>query len=328
VLLAAIALPLAAQTGTAPAPAAATQDESPATTPAIAFSPPDTAPLPPSATVKEGLRYDEAEQAILAATKDHIGNISDSGLYVLLRRAVALPQLEGPRYKALSTINADELLDRPAAFRGTPVRLLVGVYKVQEWTSGAKGQFHISPRWPRERKIWWIGGTDYTGETPSRRRIVVLSVVDPRPLLGEPLKIDAEGAAVYGVGRYLDMAAIFYKVYDDMSVGNEKSPPTKMSYPVFVAWQAQPTNTGSDPMQWMWIAGAVSLAALIGLFFFFRQKAKQAKISNPNVGFRNYRPLREAEPALTKEAPTVKEEPVDPALREAVERFQKDQKNG
>lgn len=339
ILLAAFwALPLLAQDNLPAPPAtmsagdAATQEEEPpatttATTPA--YAPPNTSPLPMAASVAEGLQLDAAERIILDAVKDRSRNLTDSGLYVLLRRAIALPPLDAAHFDTLSTFNTEQLLTSPERFRGLPLRLAVRVYKVQEWTPGV--EFRMQPRWPRERKIWCILGQDYTGKRPTRKDIVVLSVVDPRPLLGDPDKSEAGGTvALYSVGRYLELAGVFYKVYGAMSLGNSKVPPAMTNYPVVVAWQVGKSEAGPDSMQWMWTAATLSLAALIFLFFFFRHRAKQAKIANPRVGFRGYRPMREEEPPPPEHKPPADEadQEVDPALREAAERYRKEKRNG
>jgi hypothetical protein len=81
----------------------------------------------------------------------------------------------------------------------------------------------------------------------------------------------------------------------------------------------------------MWLAALVSLAILAALFFVFRRRAGQIKKSTPNVGWGNYRPLRDAgatpsEKTSQADGPEVQQ--VDPALREAAEHFRKERGNG
>lgn len=299
-------------------------EETPASMPSSASGPTtiDTSPLPPAKSLREGLKFDAAEETILSAIYDRNRSISDGALYVLLRRALALPQLNERQYESeLSQISYDSLMDRPKQYRGTPIRLTVRVSRVDKWTPGK--QFRPHARWPKGKPIWWIGGLDLTGKQPSKKDIILLSVVDPTPWLGQPDQPDGS----YSVGRFLDVAGLFYKVYDDMSKGTEKYPSQLRSYPVIVAWQVGRGEVpGEGSGNWMWWAGAITMAIMIGLFFYFRRNASRIRRDTGTVGFRNYHPLRDVSAEEGKgDQPPVDGE-VDPALREAAERFKKEKK--
>lgn len=320
----------APEAASAPAPEPASGATSRPTTGATSQI--DRSPLPTAKNLREGLKLDYAEQTILDATRDHTRNIVDNGLFVLLRRAAGLPELNERQFDAaLSQINYDSLMDHPDKYRAMPLKLNLRVYRVEKWTSGK--QFRSSPRWPKDRPIWWIGGIDFTGKQPAKRDVVVLSIVDPTPLLraADPAGPNqAEGVYKYSVGRVLEVAGLFYKVYDAMSEGSENYPPRMMSYPVVVAWQvggaAEASGGGT---QWMLVAAAISLALLIGLFFYLRKNVKKVRNESGNVGFRNYRPLREVEAGEDTAAPEPPAEgDIDPALRDAAQRFKKEKNNG
>lgn len=318
-----------AQSGPATAAEASPEfdDNTPMTMPGTASaSAPDTAPLPRAANIREGLRLDWAESMILQGVRDDSSQFIDNGLYVLLRRAACLPELNQAQYDSLSHINTDELMDAPATYRARPLRLSMRVYKVDKKWPGA--DFPTSPRWPRDKPIWWVGGADFT----SKRQIIVLSLDDPSPVLGEPETTQDGGKVLmYPMGPRLEVAGLFYKVYQDMSVGGERNPPALMSYPVIVGWQVGRTSLPSGGIDYMWFAALVSLAILAALFFVFRRRASQAKKATPNVGWGDYRPLRDdaaAPSEKTSQADNPDVQQVDPALREAAERFRKERGNG
>lgn len=267
-------------------------------------------PLAQAPTVSAGVAMTPMEQDILAAVRDRSRQLDEQGLYVMLRRAACLPQLTDEQYESLSQIAVARLLGSPQKLRGEPTRLRMIVVTSEKWDA-AKG-LGTSRWWPRDRAVWWMTGFDVTGNTPSNEPVAVISLVDPQTILGKPLRVDDEGMAVYPIGKVLQLAGVFYKVYTADSRGDATNPPRPTDYPLIVAWQLKkgPSVAGSGNSFGLL---AILLGVLVLAYVMLRRKAKAVKAAATGRAS-DYRP-----PTYDDQPPTQEPNDIDPELKAAAE---------
>ncbi|MFB3893131.1 MAG: hypothetical protein ACE15C_14030 [Phycisphaerae bacterium] len=282
-------------------------------------------PLPPAQSVEDGLKYDQDEKEILAAVRDHTRQLTDSGLYVLLRRAASLPQLDAGSLASLNQISGTSLMNSPEKYRGEPLHMTMRVYKMRPWTPGV--EFKFNDRWPKDKPIWWMAGLEGTYKNKDAKRIVVLSLVDPKLALGEEDKPGESGEYIYNSGRQIDLAGIFYKTYSDQPASSQGTTAPMQDFPVIVAWQVERSGSifGSTPWYWWVIFAGVSVLIVIGIVFFGNRLKASLRGGRGDRRFQSFRHKRVEEArqaALLADEQKVEE--VDQALKEAAEQFKKD----
>lgn len=313
--------------------------DEPATAPASAVAPEPTAPpklplagsiapLPPAATVQEGLRFDAEEKAILGGIKNGVPQLTDAGLFVLLRHAAIMPQVDGDQPGAPRPFDYYQLVDNPTRYVAEPVSVSLRVFKLAKLTS--ENGLDSSPRWPKDKPVWKLEGVDLTvvNKKVTKKPIILLSIQDPTPLIGEPDK----GDTYSGQGRLIEANALFYKVFRHESSGSENRPPEETNYPVLVVWQLAPQSSMmGKAFPWVWTAAIASLTILIVLYFVLRKQTTRIKkdttSSGTRVGFGGYKPYRDIEEPKPVQPPPRVDGEVDSELQAAAEQFRKERRD-
>ena len=201
------------------------------------------ASLPPAGTVEAGLAFTADEMTILSAIRDRSSQLDEQGLFVLLSRAAALPQLSRQEFDKIAPAEIGRLLADPDAMRCRPMRLRLRVFKAEKWMPGL--EIGKSPRWPADHPVWYLTGLDNTGSRPTKLPVIVLSAADPSAILGRPQRIGAGGEMLYPTGPNIELAGVFYKVFTGPSIDQQKAasqsqPAPASDYPVVVCWQIMP----------------------------------------------------------------------------------------
>ena len=128
---------------------------------AVEAAPPPFMPVEVAATVDDALAYTPPEwNVILPAVHDGDGQVLDTALYVLLRRAAMLPVARQTLDRA-DDDRMDNLLAWPRRYRGHLVRLEVQVWRVRRWHQ----ELSLTPWWAN-RPAWRFDCTDRATGTP------------------------------------------------------------------------------------------------------------------------------------------------------------------
>jgi hypothetical protein len=284
---------------------------------------PSTRPAPGSdlpellLDVANALTLSDNEAAAISGVVDRAGLYDRTEpMYMLLSHLDRVPKLSPAQLAALQRVPSRIFRRHPADYRAEPVRVTMAVRRVLEMSAGR--QLPPSSYWSPQRPIYVLIGLDVTAPVPIEEPLFVLSIVDPRPELGSPRHTDEDGALVYGppnaLGPRLDLACVFYKLMRDPSA---KDP--NHDYPVLLAWDIQSGEQRSSASGLMDSPGLLLLGVLVIaalLWFMFRAARSYRHLSTPAGKLpRRQRP---------DDKPPASDEPVDPALRQAVEDYQKE----
>ncbi|MFP3937058.1 MAG: hypothetical protein ACLFVW_01860 [Phycisphaerae bacterium] len=261
-------------------------------------------------SVEEGLTFSDQQQEVISTVQDHTGELVQPALYLMLRHTASLPELSAEKMADLASPGYGNLLEYPSRYRARPVRRRIYPKVVRKLTPD-KG-LGRSRYWPGDRPVWRIDGLNATGESAINEPVVVLSVVDPTALLGEPTSVSEDGRMVYDPNFTVEVAGVFYKVWTTESRGDEHIESKKTDYPVLLAWQLKHVSGGAsklagDTLQALIMFLAVALMLI--LFFYMRRKSRDQTPARYH-----YRPRRKTQSPNGPET-----EEVDPELRAAAE---------
>ncbi len=280
------------------------------------------APPPPgeAESVAEGLDWSEAERAILGAIEDFEPQIADEALGMILRRAKRLEDLPASQLSDLDHPAYKNLLERPGRYRGEAVRLVLYLAYVKKLLPG-EVNLSESRWWPSDKPIWRLDGFGADTPYPADEPLRIFSVVDPASIISVPQAAQADEEIEYLRTPAIEVAAVFYKVYTDLSRGDPDRLPTQRNYPVLVAWDIkhadlpgrEPTDTGgtAGPTSIVLIV-AVTLAAL---FIVLKLRARRRGRPSP----------RTAPRGGAGGPPSSGPDQVDPNLRAAAEQYRKEE---
>jgi hypothetical protein len=294
----------------------------PATQPTTGSRPSEPiGPLPAAKTLAEGLSLTKTEKTILAAVDESRNQLEEEGLYMLLRRTAALPKLSRDDMDRLTCPTTDLLRKSPAAFRAEPMRMTVIVFEVRKLTG--KGLGSPAPWWPSDRPVWWINCLNANAERPGSDPLIVLSVVDPMPLLGKPEAVLSDGMMQWSLpGKKVEVAGVFYRVYTRENRGDDKNAPKDWPYPVILTWQIEPYR-GLETSSWF--EGKtliiVGLFLIVGCGWIYLRRRTSRSRSAPMLS--GYHSLRDRDREEAKAAENASLGEVDPELRSAAEEYRK-----
>ncbi len=275
----------------------------------------------PSAGIEEvetALKLSDAETQALAAVTDRVSQWKEPAFYMLLDRVSKLPRLSQQGFADLDQPAYRSLLTQPQKYRGCPVRLKVHVFRVLKMSSQEpKGALGYSPLWPKEKVVWRMfcaTATDQYEQQP----IVVFATFEPGGL-GKPDKITIDGEQQYPLGPQLELAAVFYKIYQD----KEKTSGKLRDYPLLLGWQSQ--SAGHRATEF-WLHPAVlypsiAIGAVAIGYYFLRRHVRDLRRKNTRP---KYRPKQDAETTAQQPAAS---NGVDPLLKEAAEQYKESQQS-
>lgn len=286
--------------------------------------PPTTAPASAPATnldfVRSALRLSPRDALLLSAQRDGIDPAEQNGFYRLMRIVSDLPPLTAEEQRQLDSPAWANLVRRPKQYRLEPIRLTVRIYVVRRLTTG-RG-LHSNPYWPDGKPVYELHAVvDTAPEEP-------LLLYAPRPPedLGPPAETLPDGRVRYSSAPPYQIAAVYLQSYAEVSVQSAQAGKReKRDYPVLLVWQIEPVRNRLGVWsgltgQTFWSGGIlIALPAAAAGYFLLRQRMRRPAAPADRM-FRHYRPLREE----TREGEK-KEEPVDPDLAEAVERYRRQQ---
>ncbi len=265
-------------------------------------------------SVEQGLTFTEQEQQILDTVRDYSQQRDEPPLYLILRRAAALPELPDAELSALGAPSYADLLEYPSRYRARPLRMRVVPWSVRRLTAG-KG-LGRSSHWPTDRPVWEIHGINVGAgpELKEEEPVILFSVVDPTPIFGEPDETAEGGRKIYYSQPPIDAAGVFYKILTAESRAGDE-----LNYPVVAAWQlrrsAADATPGTDMLQALVLMVVVAL--LLIMFFYMRRRSQGQSSKYPT-----YQPRRPTEDTDTDEddldEQDEQEEQMDPELIEAV----------
>ena len=301
--------------------------DEPVTQPAV-FRP---RPLPPAKTIDEGLKYTDVEKIILGAVRDAtdktpVHQHKDKALFVLLRRAAAMPKPTADQLDALDRPSYQNILARPARYRGEAVRYIVRVCRSRRLSPGRN--LARSAWWPKDADVWEVDCIDGEGKYPGDRPLRIYCPFDPAAILGKGTQKD--GDVIYDLpGKRVELAAIFFKVFAARPERQAQGMPDELLYPCLVAWHMKQTSQAGSarPGIIQLTVIIVILVLMVAAFVFVKRRSSRARAATQ----RRYRPLRketmdESEHIREK---TDHDEPVDvdPALKAAAEEYRQEHPN-
>lgn len=302
----------------AEAPAAATES-APATAgdDRPSFAPAD--PLPTAGSVEQGLELTEIERQGLLGIADRRFQLDEEGLYIVMRRAAALPKLGPTKWDALDRPAYENLLKRPADYRLRPIRMTVLVNSVRRVEAG-DGLAQYSRWWRRGKAAWIIDGMVPRGDDAlvAERPIRLVSVAPPPELRRDPERTGDDGASLYTApGPPINAAGVFYKV-----VTLESRDGAMRDYPVLIAWQlesARPVGATGFDASTMAIIIVLLLVLLAVGFIVLKRHIKGLRA-------RGQEARRTGEDEQDRPAPVEPSDvdQVDPELRAAAESYRRE----
>ena len=309
--------------GTAVLPTTQTEPAaSPASAPPVRL----VGPLPAAKTLEEGLDYTEVERTLLEVVRDAkpgapAAERPGSCLFLLLRRAKALPQLDAEQFGSLERPSFRNLLSEPSRYRGRAIRYAVRVNRVRKLAPG-KG-LPFSRWWRRSESIWQMDCIDGTGKYPGERPLRIYTHLDPTKLLGKAEKLADEWR--YGKeGKLINVAAIFLKVFTAEVAKAEPPRPTERDYPCMVAWQIQRPSSGgytAAPIPPLLVLMLVILILLAAAFWWVKRCSRIRREAEENAR----RALRVTGQEQNEPADEPEEgQQVDPMLKAAAEQYRKE----
>jgi len=240
---------------------------------------------------------------------------------ILLARVAALPPLTAAAFDRLPRPGYDQLLTRPRTYGAEKMSLRVLCWRVTRLTAGVN--MSTSPQWPKDRDVWWIDATVHGAQPADSEPVILLSVIDPAAVLGKASRAADERTSLYFKPQAVEVAGVFYKIYEATDLGTRTQPASLRRWPVLLVWQIRGGGSGwasraSLIALAVGIAGAVVLVAL----FIVLMKRRTQPLRAP-TGF-VYRPTRDELDA--EEAAGDVE--VDPLLKKAAEEYRKEKHPG
>lgn len=290
--------------------------------------------LPPEiAQVYRALEWTEQEKNSLDAVNDFDRQWQETAFFVAMQRVRKIQSLSIENFKLLDYPSYSSLTIDPGRYRARPIRLSVRVYTVAKLEPGK--QFTATRRWTlSDGPIWRMNCGNDMIEHPGDEPLSVFCAFDPVSLIGKPHKVNQDGEAIYGGGKRVEIAGVFYKVYRDMDRGDKgnASQSQLRNYPIVLAWQivgpfarARAGPTSVDPRA---IIIILIVAALAAAYLILRRTMKRPMVQH---GWRRtYRPIRTIEMGadlLPKENHTNQdnqEGDVDPLLKAASKQYRKE----
>ncbi len=252
----------------------------------------------------------------------------------LIDRVARMQTLSAEAFRGLESPSYRKLTQLPNAYRAQPIRHWVYVATVTPMPP--------SRRFPTEKTFWILGcWSAESKEGYNDKPMMVLSTVDPSPLLGQPDAINPKDETRFyrrkGSTRKLEVAAILYKVAQGETIDVQTGAPDpgpQRKWPVLISWQLGPT---AQPSGWMdralpfVLAGGVLVLLLAFSWVWKRVRAQRKQDSR----LRKYKPLRDEDQQhaeqIAPQGPSADDAqqaeqadgPVDPALTEAAREYRK-----
>lgn len=237
----------------------------------------------------------EDEQLLAADVADESRQFREPFLYVLLRRAAMMPA--GPEsLKAVDPVRYDNLLSRPANYRGRPIGMEVWVWSIQPLEG-----LSLS-RWWGDRPAWWaICSLRDVNDATSKPIVVILTELP-------------EGLSE---GRYHDnqpvriACGLFYKTIYWRQREIQPGDPSEILYPVMVAGALLPPDAQyrSEGLPGYVLAMFAAVVVMAAGYVVLKTRTRRSPASGPA-------------PAVTIDQPDENEDgDVDPDLVEQVRRY-------
>jgi len=294
----------------------------------VAWSAAASAPatLPASGIVE----LTELEWQLWQVTAARPGRLWEDVTYIMLSKTAAIPSISDQRFAELDRPAYQTLLSDPLRYVRLPVQpvgLTVRVGRVRKLLPG-KGEMGFSRHWPRERPVWRIECLNAAAEKAADQPLIVLSTVDPMPLLPKPSgKAGREGSSIiaeykgtpphYKQLPVLELAGIFFKVH------RTEAKEVERDYPVVLAWQLRKGASGAGMST---LASAVLLfivVAAAAAFFLLRRGIKRSARERAERHVLRRAGWQRAEMTGEEAAGEEKGE-VDSDLKAAVEQYRKE----
>lgn len=247
------------------------------------YKEPSLLPIPASGSLADALAFTPAERDILFSVRDGDGQLDTAALYVLLRRAMMLPDTPQTLAEA-DPIHAANLWKDPARYRGQLIRLEANYAgKSIDWSAD------VTP------SVWW----------GAREVYAVYAYV---PGTSEPVIVFLTEKPPETIPAKLEIVGFFYKLLDEPSAFD---PSRRGLYPVLVAKNVQRQTFAMPEMSGA--LGVVMGLAAVGLIAWIVLRRRNRRLA---VALHR----RHVRPALAQEAP---QEPdgVDEELQRQVEQF-------
>ncbi len=301
----------------------------PETAPAAPWAMP---PLPAAKTLDEGLTLTHMERGILKSVRDFDRQDLHKPLFILLRRAAALPRLDAEQLDTLDRPSYRNMLKRPERYRGEPIRMTVHVSAVYEYSPDSQLRPPATRWWPRDRTFWGLDCLKSSGKKAWDEPVVIYTHLDPTSILGKGKP--ADNCTLYDPWKNkIELAGVFYKVYEAQERGDKKTDAKhRRMYPVIVAWQIDKARKAPSPPaadSRMYIILLI-VAMLVFLFMYFKRVTRRQR----QAGGAKYQSIRDLskivpQPEVVGE-PLSKDEQagdaaeVDPDLKAAAEEYRKE----
>lgn len=299
------------------------------------------APLTPMGQVDAVLKLTPPEADALFATQAIPTPDFDTAVYMLLKKATELPQLDQADFDRLFRPEYTTLLTNPEPYVGRPIRLDVYIGEVVKYTSGVN--LTPSADWPAGQDVWMILCYNVHSEVGDQG-LQIYSVVDPMPLLPKATQTkDIGGVAHYRWSRKappkLSVAGIFVKVFRAPIKGadwDERPDPSDVEirdFPLVIVWQiADPNADANAAGNWdaIFKAGLIAFVAALGLgvFIYMNMRIRRDRPAATRRGIgqlAGYKSLRGEGPVEEEFFPEDEDaDAIDPELKAAVEGWKKD----
>ncbi|MFW6061870.1 MAG: hypothetical protein ACOC93_03585 [Planctomycetota bacterium] len=295
--------------GTSPA-----ADAPPATQPTTEPQPAATEPAADNIS-PDAVALTEQERILLGDVTDGVHQLDEDAFYLMFNKAAELAEGEPLGAEAFERLEAPSyarLLRSPAAYRAQPIQFSFRAMAVKKLSGNWLGQ---SRYWPQDRPVWQIAGFNARAEDPTQQPVVVYSIADPTPLLGEPDEVDQRGGKIYRVAPRLDVPALFYKL---VKTTNREGKTAVV--PVVVAWEiVQARSPQSGGGQWLSLVILVLVLAMAAGYYFIRRRVQRLRQEPETL----YQPHRNEEPEQAEWDQQEAEDEVDPELRSIAEEYRK-----
>ena len=293
----------------------------------------------PSATVEDivkALEYDPESDfgRAMSDVEQNSTQWKETALFMLMARAAALEPLDAAQLARLDRPAYRSLVASPERYLCQPMRLTVNVHRVLKTNGKALGAGDLI--WPIDKPVWRIHCTD--AAVPYQGGVMtILSTVEPRGL-GEPskktdddAKVSVAGEAVYKRAPRIELACVFYKVFQAEQIKGGKS---KMrAYPLAVAWQAgdvQGFNAGAETHT-KYLFGGLAIALVAAVYYFIRRYVKRLSKPAPAVIYRSRRDQpdddEDQDDQDDHEPEGDEDQPVDPLLVAAAAQYEKERQD-
>jgi len=306
--------------------ALAETEPAPATQPATA---PAAMPADLLARVDAILTLNEIEKQAMLEARANPGVLAETAFGLMLVKVASLPELGDKEFNLLDRPAVANLLRTPERYSGAPMAMKIAIYEVRKCMPD-DGDISLTAPWPRSKPLWWITGRTSWPASEDLEPLIVFSMVDPTPLLGEPdPTVGPNGSRKYPHWPIAELAGVFYKVRRT----REKKSGALRDYPVVMAWQFRKDSLrsiiGQSAVDPRLLIPLLLVLALTFVFIFVRKRTRAARaIRGPR-----YQPRRH-ETEATSDAdkgivpfvppPDEDEGQVDPELIAAAEQYLKE----